>query len=395
MNNQIYIHIPFCEQKCNYCRFASIWKIQDLHIAKYVSFLCEEIAHPLTPSLLRRGDKISTIYFGWGTPWVLKLEQFKKIIETIKNKYTLEESCEISIETTPDKITKENLIWWHKLWINRISMWIQTINEKSLEEIWRWNKWDINNALEIMKNVNNSSNPSPFGYSLLKREINISVDFIIWLPYVAKWEILENIKNTLKNYSFIKHISVYMLEDYYSADKIIETKYDNITYPDNWWKQGIKEEEYLEEYSSIKKYLLEKWFNNYEISNYWKTWFECKHNIWYWNHKDILAFWLWAYWLINNTRYANSDNFKDYYAWKKLFENKLNSEDIFLEKVMFGLRTLWIEENIFSKLNSKKIDYFIENNYLEYWNSTEGFSPLLKLTDKWVLVMDYILQEII
>jgi len=59
-----------------------------------------------------------------------------------------------------------------------------------------------------------------------------------------------------------------MLEDYYSADKIIETKYDNITYPEDWEKQGIKEEEYLDEYSSIKKYLIANNFNNYEISNY-------------------------------------------------------------------------------------------------------------------------------
>lgn len=381
-NMQIYIHIPFCEQKCNYCRFASIWKIQNLHIAQYVNFLCEEIALSPSPSPLgERGVSIKTIYFGWWTPWVLELEQFEKILNTIKNKHTLEKNCEINLETTPDKITEKNLIWWYKLWINRISMWIQTLNEKSLKEIWRWNKWDINNALENFKKYNSIK--------------NISVDFIIWLPYVKKGEILENIKNTLNNYTFIKHISVYMLEDYYSADKIIETKYDNITYPDDWWKQGIKEEEYLSEYSSIKNYLIEEGFNNYEISNYWKPWFECKHNIWYWNHSEILAFWLWAYWFINNTRYANSDSFKNYYASEKLFENKLNSEDIFLEKVMFQLRTSWIEENIYSKLDYEKINYFIENNYLKYSLSTEGFSPLLKLTDKWVLVMDYILQEII
>ena len=377
--SQIYIHIPFCEQKCGYCRFASIWKIQDLHIAKYVSFLCEEIktGYPQEAPL----QKIKTIYFWWWTPWVLKVEQFEKILNTIKNKYTLEENCEITIETTPDKINKENLIWWKKLWVNRISMWIQTLNEKSLKEIWRWNKWDINNALENLKK-----------YNLIK---NISVDFIIWLPYVKSWEILENMKFILNKYKFIKHISVYMLEDYYSPDKIIETKYDNITYPNKWEKQGIKDEEYLWEYSSIKKYLTENWFNKYEISNYWKPWFECKHNIWYWKHNEILAFWLWAFWYVNNVRYANSENFKNYYAWEKIFENKLNKEDIFLEKVMFQLRTSWIEENTYKKLDTKKIDYFIKNNYLEFSFSTKGFSPLLKLTDKWVLVMDYILKEII
>jgi len=260
--------------------------------------------------------------------------------------------------------------------------------------------------------MNNSSNPSPYGHSLWKREMNISIDFIIWLPYVKPWEILENIKFILEKYTFIKHISVYMLEDYYSADKIIETKYDNITYPDDWWEQGIREEEYLQEYSNIKNYLIENWFNNYEISNYWKPWYECIHNIWYWKHKEILAFGLWAFWYINNTRYANSDKFSNYYLWKKLFENKLDKNDIFLEKIMFQLRASWIEEKIYKKLDNNKINYFIENWYLEFSLSTRGFSPLnnvknkydsetssewqiLKLTDKWVLVMDYILKEII
>jgi len=410
--SQIYLHIPFCEQKCNYCRFASTWKIQDLHIAKYVSFLCEEIKKQ---NIFNK--KIKTIYFWWWTPWVLKLEQFEKILNTIKNKYILDEECEISIETTPDKISKENLIWWEKLWINRISMWIQTLNQKSLKEIKRWWKWDILEALEIMKEYTESgqthrSAPTKnnVGVNLCVHPIitNISLDFIIWLPYVKKWEILENIKYVLEKYAlkeaplgcnFIKHISVYMLEDYYSPDKIIETKYDNITYPKDWEKQGIKEEEYLWEYSSIKKFLVKSWFNNYEISNYWKSWFECKHNIWYWEHKEIIAFWLWAYWLIHKSptrgdpteliRYANSENFKNYYNWEKIFENKLTQEDIFLEKLMFGLRTSWIEENIYKKLDIKKINYFIENWYLE------KKSNKIVLLDKWVLVMDYILKEII
>ena len=376
--SQIYIHIPFCEQKCNYCRFASIWKIQDLHIAKYVSFLCEEIKKQ--SSIIN----IKTIYFWWWTPWVLKLEQFEKILNIIKNKYILDKKCEISIETTPDKISKENLIWWEKLWINRISMWVQTLNQKSLEEIKRWWKWDIIKALENFKKY--TLKEVPLGCNKIQ---NISLDFIIWLPYVKKWEILENIKYVLENYNFIKHISVYMLEDYYSPDKIIETKYDNITYPEDWEKQGIKEEEYLSEYSSIKNYLIKNWFSNYEISNYWKSWFECLHNIWYWEHKEVIAFWLWAYWYINNTRYANSENFKNYYNWEKIFENKLTKQDIFLEKVMFQLRTSWIEENIYKKLDTEKINYFIENWYLE------KKSNKIVLLDKWVLVMDYILKEII
>jgi len=391
---QIYIHIPFCDLKCNYCRFASIWTLQQKKIDFYIANLIKEIKNSTFQSGI-----LNTIYFWWGTPSVLSNKNLSDIFKILKEKYKFSKNIEISLESTPNNITKNNLEIWGKLWINRISMWIQTLNEKSLEKINRWNKWDI---IKALNNIQESIKTGyPQGAPLQK---NFSIDFIIWLPYVKPWEILENIKYILEKYNFVKHISVYMLEDYYSADKIIETKYDNITYPDDWWEEGIKEEEYLQEYSSIKKYLIEKWFNNYEISNYWKIDhphpllnkegrdYRCKHNIWYWNHKEILAFWLGAFGLThpqplpckegsNNekqlSRYANSDNFKDYYAWKKLFENKLDEEDIFLEKVMFQLRTSWIKKEIYKKLDNKKINYFIENKYLE------KKSNKIILLDKW------------
>ena len=391
---QIYIHIPFCEQKCGYCRFASVWKIQNLHIAKYVDFLCKEIKKiwtsdtnknsPIIPFLKGDEDKnkqISTIYFGWGTPGVLSLKQLEKIFIALKSKFIFSDNIEISLESTPDKITKQNLIGWERLWINRLSMWVQTLNQKSLEAIWRGNKWDIEKALKALT-------PSPS--SLREREIkNISIDFIIWLPYVVKWEIKKDIEYILKKYDFIKHISVYMLEDYYNPDKIIETQYDNITYPDDWWKMWIAEEDYLEEYSEVKTYLKSEWFTRYEISNYAKPWFECKHNKWYWNHSEVIWFGLWAYWFVDKTRYANSEKFSEYYQWKKILETKLNSEDIFLETVMFQLRTSWVEQDICKKLNKERLEFFLREWYLE------KKSDKIMLLDKWVLVMDYILKEIV
>ena len=391
---QIYNHIPFCEQKCGYCRFASVWKIQNLHIAKYVDFLCKEIKKiwtsdtnknsPIIPFLKGDEDKnkqISTIYFGWGTPGVLSLKQLEKIFIALKSKFIFSDNIEISLESTPDKITKQNLIGWERLWINRLSMWVQTLNQKSLEAIWRGNKWDIEKALKALT-------PSPS--SLREREIkNISIDFIIWLPYVVKWEIKKDIEYILKKYDFIKHISVYMLEDYYNPDKIIETQYDNITYPDDWWKMWIAEEDYLEEYSEVKTYLKSEWFTRYEISNYAKPWFECKHNKWYWNHSEVIWFGLWAYWFVDKTRYANSEKFSEYYQWKKILETKLNSEDIFLETVMFQLRTSWVEQDICKKLNKERLEFFLREWYLE------KKSDKIMLLDKWVLVMDYILKEIV
>lgn len=365
-----YIHIPFCELKCNYCRFASIWLSQEFQIDIYVKNLIKEIEKsPFKKEIL------DSIYFWWWTPSVLNKNQLNSIFLALNNKYDFNNNIEITLESTPNNVTKQNIKSWYELWINRISIWVQTLNKKSLKKINRGNKWDIIKALENLEK-----------YSNIK---NISLDFIIWLPYVKPWEILEDIKYILWKYDFIKHISVYMLEEYYNPDKIIETKYDNITYPDDWDKLWIREEDYLWEYRDIKKYLTKVGFNNYEISNYWKIWYECKHNIWYWEHDEVYGFWLWAYSFVKWIRYSNSDNFKDYYLWKKLLINKLNKNDIFLEKVMFWLRTSWLEKILYEKLNTKKIYYFLENWYLK------KESDKLILTDSWVLVMDYILSEII
>lgn len=389
-----YIHIPFCDNKCSYCRFASIGKLQDVQIERYVRHLIKEIeASPLTTLLLGEGNLLESIYFWGWTPSVLNINQIDSILIALRDRFWFYSShnkskphpnpllkgegtgTEITLETTPINITKENLLWWKSIWINRISIWVQTLNSKSLKEIWRWNKWDIINALDNIK--------------ILSKDLNISLDFIIWLPYVKEWEIKKDIEYLLDNYTFIKHISVYMLEEYYSPDKIKETKYDSITYPDDWSSLWIKKENYLEEYNSINNFLEKKGFKRYEVSNFAKPWFECKHNKAYWNHSEVLAFWLWAWGFINWYRYMNSDNFPDYYSWNKLFVDELGWEDLFIEKVMFLLRTSWIEEDIYTKLDKQKLDYFLENNFLKLHNWK------IKLENKWVLVMDYILSEII
>ena len=368
-NNFCYIHIPFCSSKCKYCRFASFWTTEELKINFYVKHLLNEIKKNKIDF-----KKLKSIYFGWGTPSVLKIKQLDIIINTLKNKYWFSEDIEISIEATPNTINIDNLKWWKKIWINRLSMWLQTLNNESLVEIWRWNKWEILKALDIIK---------------LEWFSNISIDFIIWLPYVKKWEIEENIKYINDNYDFINHISVYMLEEYYDIPDDKESKFENITYPDNWNKLWLKEEEYLDEYINIKEILSNYSFNSYEISNFAKKWYECKHNKSYWDHSNVLAFWLWAHWYINDTRYSNSEEFLDYYSWKNISTEYLDDNDLFIEKLMFELRTDGLSEKIIKKIDLKKLNYFIENWYL-----IKKINKVI-LSDKWILVMDYIISEII
>ena len=206
---------------------------------------------------------------------------------------------------------------------------------------------------------------------------------------MKKWELLENIKFLLENYSFVKHISVYMLEEYYEVPEEIDSKFENIIYPNSWKANSIPEEDYLEEYSSIKAYLKEKWFSQYEISNFAKSGFECKHNCWYWSHKENLAFGLWAHGFVENTRFSNSENFIDYYAKRNIFKENLSEENIFFEKVMFSIRTKWISKCDLKQLNQEKVNYFLKIWYLE-----EKWEKII-LAEKAVLLLDYILSEIL
>jgi len=350
-----YIHIPFCESKCKYCNFASTWKIQIFQIQKYINFLLFEI-----DNFDKKIEKLESIYFGWWTPTTLSVNQLSLIINKLELKFWFNNNIEITLETTPNKITIDNLWKWKSIWINRISIWVQSLNNITLSEIWRWNKWNILTALEAIKSLWFN---------------NVSIDFIIWLPHVSKWEIKNDIEFILDKYAFIKHISVYMLEDQY--------------YPWKWKYISINEEDYLWEYVEVLNFLESKWFYRYEISNFSKKWYECRHNKSYWNHSDNIWFWLGAHSYVNNYRFANPDNFIDYYSWKISYNEKNTDNDLFIENIMFWLRTDWIEIKYLKWINNKKLEYFINNWYLYIDNNK------LFLSIKGTLLLDYILKELL
>lgn len=372
-----YIHIPFCQSRCKYCRFSTFsWK-NDLDKKNYVDYLVKVIEE-----YKNINKPLNSIYFWWWTPTSLDNKQLEIIIWALSKKFGFNKDIEISLETKINNITEENLLYWNSLWINRISLWIQTLNNQSLKEIWRQCKEEIINKLDIIKEHLKTPPTHDVRFSPHLRgnkgdlNLTISLDFIIWLPYVKKWEVLQDIKYIIKSYDFVKHISLYMLEEYYD-------------YPKKWQKLSINEEDFLEEYINCKNYLEKKGFNRYELSNFAKPEFECKHNRAYWDHSDVVAFWLWAHWFIQNTRYAYPNNFKDYYSWIIEYKERLTLDDLFLEKVMFSLRTNWLWEELYEKFDQKKIKYFIKENLLNFQDNK------LILCNNWVTLIDYIIKEII
>lgn len=350
-----YIHIPFCDSKCKYCRFSSFSKISEKKIEFYVQFLLKSI-HDYQWKI----ESLDSIYFWGWTPSSIPQSYIKEIVTTLKEKFWLKDTCEITLETTPQNISIENIKLWKEIWVKRISMWVQTLWEETLKEIGRENKEVIFSSLSLLNDAAFES---------------ISVDFIIGLPYRKKGDVKKDIETVLSKYHSINHISVYMLEDYY---------YGNV------WKDLIlKEEDFLSEYIEVRDFLKEKWFLAYELSNFSKPGHECLHNKAYWNHSDVIAFWLWAHGYVEWERYAYPDSFLEYYKGEKLFSENITENDKNIEKIMFGLRSSGIDASLFHLLDMKKIEAYIDLGYLEKkWEN-------IMLGEKGITLLDYILKEIL
>lgn len=348
-----YIHIPFCKSKCKYCSFASFAWIED-KIEEYLGFLKKEIRDYFEEN---KTKEIESIYFGGGTPSVLTVSQINEIISVFREYWNLEKT-EITLEMNPENVSEKYVRWLKEIGINRISVWVQSLNNKTLQEIWRSDNKTIFGALENLKKVEFE---------------NIWVDFIIWLPFVSKWEIRKDLEKILKENKNIKHVSLYMLEEW--------------NYPKNWAEISIKKEDYLEEYKLVVDFLKNEWFSHYEVSNFAMPWAECKHNKSYWNHSNYRGFGLNASSFVENKRFTNGKKFSDYYEKKLDFEEKLEEKDLKIERTMFWLRTFNLNPDLIE--NKPKLDEFISDWFLEItWNK-------IKPTLSWIAILDFITENLI
>lgn len=313
---RFYIHIPFCRQKCTYCKFALTPVFNSFKKNKYLKFLSREIEQYFIEN---PWIWVSTIYFWWWTPSVLSLSEIQELLSLFP--YTWPR--EVSFECNPEDVTKEYILWILDLGVNRISLGIQSLNRKALEKIGRYSEDAIFWALHSLGQIGTSS----------KANFSLSVDFILWLPYVSPWEILRNIKEIHKKFPWITHTSVYMLEKW--------------IYPKDWKNLCIDEVTIENEYIDICRYFKEIWWKHYEISNWSKPWYECSHNLWYWNHETYRWFWLSATSYSSLKRWQNSSGFLWYYNGEVDYEEYLNEKELFLEKVIYGIRTFSLKSKYF------------------------------------------------
>jgi len=338
----LYIHVPFCKQKCLYCDFPSFSGKEEL-MAEYAEALSKEIEN--VPK-----RKINTIFIGGGTPTYLCLEGWK-IIKSSIDKLCKSDDLEFTIEANPGTLDKEKLIFFKEMGVNRISMGLQASQDSLLKSLGR-----IHN-LEQFKESFKMARECGFD--------NINVDIMFGLPGQS----LEDLKETLEKVIALKpeHISCYSLivEEGTPFYKLYEE--ERLSLPD--------EDLEREMYKSAVDTLQGEGYLQYEISNFSKVGRECKHNIVYWSLEEYIGCGSGAHSYFEGKRYSNEQQIVNYIERLKrmnsaVVEEYVNTSKDDMEEFMFmGLRKVEgiSEEEFFSRfkvnINSvygKVIDKYVK-----------------------------------
>jgi oxygen-independent coproporphyrinogen-3 oxidase len=237
-----YIHIPFCRQKCPYCKFALTPVYTDAKKRRYIAFLKNEICTYFQKNI--HIPQIRSIYLGGGTPSILSRAEIQDILGCFPDVLTTK-NIEISIECNPEDISTQYIQDLLDVGITRISIGIQTLSDTSLAAIHRSSRADIERALVCISTVLGA-----------RTDISVNVDMILGLPYVRAGETLQDIAYLHRTYPYIAHTSIYILED----EK----------YPTYWAGETLSVEDIQSEYMDICTYFQSAQYVHYEVSNWAK-----------------------------------------------------------------------------------------------------------------------------
>ena len=296
----IYIHIPFCKQKCYYCDFISFENKQN-EIGQYCKALIKEIQHESK----NIKESVSTIYVGGGTPSFIDANYIKQIIEVVKSNYDIQKNAEITVEVNPGTVNEEKLKKYKEAGVNRLSMGLQSTKNQLLKQIGR-----IHTFEEFL-----------FSYNLARKIgfQNINVDLMLGLPNQTLEDLEDSLKQIIKIAS--EHISLYSLivEKNTQIEKMINN--GEIILPEEELERNM--------YWKTKEILEKNNYKHYEISNYAKEGYESKHNSNCWKQKEYLGFGVAAHSYYQNKRYCNINSIEEY--CKNIEDNNIRNNRITCE----------------------------------------------------------------
>lgn len=369
----IYIHIPFCRQRCSYCAFYSstLYNIQE----RYVDALCREI-------VMRKNytkEDIATIYLGGGTPSTLTMQQLRKICSTIYDTYTIAENPEVTIECNPDDLTPEFLAEFRELPFNRISMGIQSFDDMQLKRLGR--RHNAEKARQAVKNARAA------GYC------NISIDLMFALPGST----MESWQHDLESAISLKpdHLSAYNLM--YEEGTPLYRALERGDFAE------LSEEENVEQFQMLIRLMKEAGYRHYEISNFAMPGKESRHNSSYWNDTPYIGCGAAAHSYDGLSREWNIADIKEYIkgieSGERNFEVEiLTEEERYNDTVLTRLRTAdgiplaWMNKEFSEKMNIHMQRAAEKQIACGNLRLNDG---RLSLTEKGIFVSDAVIREFI
>ena len=316
----VYVHIPFCVRKCYYCDFISYsnkFEVQEDYIKK----LIQEIEDNRD---LLKNNEITTIYIGGGTPSSIRTELIKDVLSKIYEVSNIKDKSdiEITVEVNPGTVTKDNLQLYKSCGVNRLSIGLQSTNDKILSEIGR-----IHNFEQFLNTYN---------WAVEAGFNNINVDLMLGLPNQNISDLKESLEKLVNLNPSPKHISIYSL--IVEEGTLIEKKISSgeLELPN--------EDDERNQYKYSKSYLELNGYKHYEISNFAKLGYESKHNMNCWEQKQYVGFGLAAHSYIKGCRYSNTCSLEEYLSKqskdvKKIHEEQ-NVNDMKKEYMLLGLRKI-------------------------------------------------------
>lgn len=373
----IYIHIPFCIKKCEYCDFLS-FPFDEKSKDDYLQALLREIKNH---KWAQKNISVPSIFFGGGTPSLLSGEEIIELMNAIRINFQLSDSCEITMECNPGTVDREKLCGYQKAGVNRISFGLQSSNDIELKRLGRIHNYAV--FLESYKLAREA------GFT------NINIDLMSALPGQTR----QTYQQTLEKVCELspEHISAYSLiieentpfYEQYAQDVQKQIKGERPEFlPDEDTERMM--------YQFTQEFLKENGYYRYEISNYAKKGYECRHNKGYWTGKNYIGFGLGASSLLVDTRIKNPV-IMEAYKNKQLGEQQILTRKDQMEEFMFlGLR---LSEGI------SELDFFEQFNiniHLIYGKvlkklEKEGMIRLnqdfVKLTNRGVDLSNYVFSE--
>ena len=380
---ELYIHVPFCIKKCAYCDFLSAPAGEEER-QRYVETMIKEIQ-----GYRKKYQEycVTTIFVGGGTPSVLSGEQIKEVFNALRASFVIDAQAEITIEVNPGTVTEEKVEAWMQAGVNRISIGLQSVNDEELQMLGRMHTYkDFLNTYHLLRDK---------GFN------NLNIDLISAIP----GQTLESWKKTLSTVAELEpeHISAYSLiveegTPFYTiygeggADDNLESMVQPL--PDEETERFIYEETEM---------ILQKYgYDRYEISNYAKPGYACRHNEGYWRRVNYLGVGLGASSLIENQRFRNFstyDTYMDAIQNQKLFHEEVESLSVTdeMEEFMFlGLRMMsGISREVFQKKFGKKIETVYEKQIqqLKKDGLIEFVENRIRLTKRGIDISNYVFEQ--